>query len=33
MSRQRIVQVLYSGLGGHAAVAMPLVETGGSGDP
>lgn len=32
MSRQRIVQVLYSGLGGHAAVAIPLVEAGGVDD-
>lgn len=33
MSRRRIVQVLYSGLGGHAAVALPLVEAGGADDP
>jgi glycosyltransferase involved in cell wall biosynthesis len=32
-SRPRIVQVLYSGLGGHAAVAFPLIEAGGLGDP
>lgn len=32
-TRSRILQVLYSGLGGHAAVAMPLIEAGGSDDP
>jgi glycosyltransferase involved in cell wall biosynthesis len=32
-SRPRIVQVLYSGLGGHAAVAMTLIEACGSDDP
>ena len=33
MSHPRVVQVLYSGLGGHFAVAMPLIEGGGSDDP
>ncbi|WP_316015295.1 glycosyltransferase family 4 protein [Roseobacter sp. HKCCA0434] len=32
MSR-RVLQVLYSGLGGHAAVALPLIEAGGMEDP
>lgn len=31
--RRRVLQVLYSGLGGHAAVAGQLVEAGGAGDP
>lgn len=31
--RPRILQVLYSGLGGHAAVAQTLIEGGGAADP
>lgn len=31
--RPRILQVLYSGLGGHAAVAMTLIEACGADDP
>lgn len=31
--RPRILQVLYSGLGGHAAVAVPLITAGGANDP
>jgi glycosyltransferase involved in cell wall biosynthesis len=31
--RPRVLQVLYSGLGGHSAVAMPLINAGGKDDP
>ena len=33
MTRPLILQVLYSGLGGHAAVAQTLIEGGGTNDP